>query len=46
MIAALSILIETFTKPGDKIIFQAPVYNFARIIANQGRIAVNNPLHY
>ncbi|AZN41178.1 MalY/PatB family protein [Paenibacillus albus] len=46
VIAALSILIETFTKQGDKIIYQAPVYNFARIIENQGRIAVNNPLRY
>ncbi len=45
VVPALSILVDTFTQPGDKIIIQLPVYHqFAHVINQRGRVAVNNPL--
>lgn len=45
VIPALSLAIQSFTEPGDKIIIQPPVYHhFARVIEASGRKIVNNPL--
>jgi cystathionine beta-lyase len=45
VIPALSLAIQSFTQPGDKIIIQPPVYHhFARVIQANGREVVNNPL--
>ncbi len=45
VVAGLSMAIQEFTNPGDKIIIQPPVYfPFARSIKNAGRQVVNNPL--
>lgn len=47
IIPALSALIRTFTKPGDKVIVQSPVYNhFFISIANCKRVASCNNLVY
>ncbi|HEX7056916.1 MAG TPA: MalY/PatB family protein [Bacilli bacterium] len=45
VVSALSILVETLTEPGDKVVLQAPVYYpFYDVIAMNGREVVNNPL--
>lgn len=41
----LGLCINYFTKPGDKIVIQPPVYHsFRSVIEGNGRIAVDNPL--
>lgn len=45
VVPALSFIINTFTKPGDKIIVQPPVYYpFFQVIENNGCQVVTNPL--
>lgn len=45
VVTALSLLIDAYTKPGDKIIIQSPVYYpFARTIKTAGRTILDNPL--
>lgn len=45
VIPALSLSIQSFTKQGDKIMIQPPVYHhFARVIQAAGREVVTNPL--
>ncbi|QDQ02853.1 pyridoxal phosphate-dependent aminotransferase [Lysinibacillus fusiformis] len=45
IIPALNFIVETFCKPGDKVIIQSPVYYpFANIITNNGCHIANNPL--
>ena len=46
VVPALSLIISTFAKPGDKVLIQSPVYHhFAHSIQAQGRIVQNNPLN-
>jgi len=45
VVPAINILIQTFTNLCDGIIIQRPVYHpFARVIENNGRKVLNNPL--
>ena len=45
VVAALSIAINTYTSPGDKIVIQPPVYHpFKKIIEANGRVVVENRL--
>jgi cysteine-S-conjugate beta-lyase len=45
IVPALNYIIQRFSKPGDKIIIQSPVYYpFARAIENNGRRILENPL--
>ncbi|GMA51784.1 aminotransferase [Alicyclobacillus contaminans] len=45
VITGISMLIETFTQPGDGIIIQPPVYHpFRKLIQRSGRRVVENPL--
>ncbi|MED4584530.1 MalY/PatB family protein [Brevibacillus choshinensis] len=45
VLAALSVIIHSFSQHGDKVIIQTPVYHpFSRIIKSLGREVVNNPL--
>jgi cysteine-S-conjugate beta-lyase len=45
IIPALTFIITTFTKPGDGVLIQPPVYHhFDRIIKAQDRRVLNNPL--
>lgn len=45
VVPALSFSVETFCKPGDKVIVQSPVYHpFYRVVANNGCQVVKNPL--
>lgn len=47
VVPALSIIIQTFTNPGDKIIIQPPVYYpFTNVIKRNGRTIVPNPLKF
>lgn len=47
VVTALSFIINAFTNPGDKVIVQQPVYYpFFRVIEENGRRLVNNPLVY
>lgn len=47
IVTGLSLLINTFTDPGDKVIVQPPVYYpFINLIKNNGREVVYNPLRY
>jgi cystathionine beta-lyase len=47
VVTALSLAVQTFTQPGDKIIVQPPVYPpFFSCIADNGRLLVENPLLY
>ncbi len=47
VVTALTLAIHAFTKPGDKIIIQSPVYPpFFSSIQSQNRIIVENPLIY
>ena len=46
-IAALKLAVMTFTKPGQKVLIQQPVYGpFGQTVTNCGRQVVNNPLIY
>lgn len=45
VVPALSFSVETFCKPGDKVIIQSPVYHpFYRVVTNNGCQVVKNPL--
>ncbi len=45
VVPGLNMIIRTFTKPGDEIIIQTPVYHqFQNVIKNTGRQLVENPL--
>jgi len=45
VVPALNFIIQTYTRPGDRVIVQKPVYYpFMRSIRNNGREIVNNPL--
>lgn len=45
VVVSLSLLIQNFTCPGDKIIIQTPVYYpFFDVIRKNGRILIENPL--
>jgi cysteine-S-conjugate beta-lyase len=45
VVPALNWLVKAFTKPGDKVLLQAPVYPpFFKAIENNGCQVVNNPL--
>ncbi len=47
VVPALSFIINAFTYPGDKVLVQQPVYYpFFRVIEDNGRRIVNNPLIY
>ncbi len=45
IVSALNIAVQTFTKPGDKVIVQSPVYPpFFQAVLNNGRFVIDNPL--
>lgn len=45
VLAALSVIINSFSQHGDNVMIQTPVYHpFSRIIKSLGREVVNNPL--
>lgn len=45
VVPGINAIISTFTKPGDDVIIQTPVYHpFARVIKNNGCNVVENPL--
>lgn len=45
VVPAIRLAIEAYTKPGDKVVIQPPVYHpFRAVIANNGRRVVENPL--
>ncbi|MBW2090867.1 MAG: pyridoxal phosphate-dependent aminotransferase [Deltaproteobacteria bacterium] len=45
VVTALNICVLALTQPGDKVILQPPVYYpFFRVVLNNGRQVVNNPL--
>lgn len=45
VVPAISVAIQAYTQPGDKIIIQSPVYHpFFKLILNNGRQVVENPL--
>ncbi|PAB60578.1 MalY/PatB family protein [Anaeromicrobium sediminis] len=45
VVSSLSLMVQEFTKPGDKIIIQPPVYYpFSNVVKNHGRKLVLNPL--
>lgn len=45
VVAAINFAIQSFTKPGDKIIIQSPVYPpFFNSVTNNNRILIENPL--
>ncbi|MFO7963389.1 MAG: MalY/PatB family protein [Desulfobacterales bacterium] len=47
VVTALNLCLMTYTRPGDRVIIQPPVYYpFARAIRNNGRYVENNPLLY
>jgi cysteine-S-conjugate beta-lyase len=47
VVPALSIIVQAFTNPGDKIIIQPPVYYpFTHVIERHGRKIVSNPLKF
>jgi cystathionine beta-lyase len=47
VVPALSTIINAFTKPGDKIVIQSPVYHpFFEMVKKNGRTLVNNSLKY
>ena len=47
VLPALSVILNAFTTPGDKVIIQTPVYYpFGEIISNNGRFVVENQLKY
>ena len=47
VVTAITLAVQTFTKPGDKVIIQPPVYPpFFSSVKNQDRIVLENPLVY
>lgn len=47
VVPALSLIVQTFTKPGDKIIIQPPVYYpFKSVVEKNNRSIVFNPLKF
>jgi cysteine-S-conjugate beta-lyase len=47
VVTSLHMAVQAFTKPGDKIMIQTPVYTpFYKVIKNHGRQIVTNPLQY
>ncbi len=45
VVPTIRIALEAYTRPGDKVIIQPPVYHpFRRVIARNGRQVVQNPL--
>lgn len=45
VITGLNVAIQTFTKPGDKVVLQSPVYPpFFKSVENNGRRVINNKL--
>ena len=47
VVPALSFIVNAFTHPGDKVIVQPPVYYpFFKVIEDNGRRVVNNPLRF
>ncbi|MBW2060275.1 MAG: PatB family C-S lyase [Deltaproteobacteria bacterium] len=47
VVTALNVCVLALTQPGDKIILQPPVYYpFFRVVLNNGRQVVNNPLKF
>lgn len=45
VVSALHIAVEAFTKPGDGVLLQTPIYHpFYRVCNNMGRRIVSNPL--
>ncbi|MBS4174823.1 MalY/PatB family protein [Bacillus sp. FJAT-49736] len=47
VVPALGMIVNTFTKPGDKIIIQPPVYHpFANVVEKNDRVIVPNPLKF
>lgn len=47
VVPALSSIVRSMTRPGDKVVVQTPVYNiFFNSIENNGRFVAENPLRY
>lgn len=47
VVPALSLMVEAFTQPGDKVLVQPPVYHpFFEVIRGHGREVLNNPLQF
>lgn len=47
VIPAIAAILQSLTKPGDKVILQTPVYNcFYTCVRNAGNVLVENPLIY
>lgn len=47
VLLAMSVALQTFTEPGDKVILQTPVFKpFYQTIENNGRFIARNPLVY
>ena len=47
IVRGIGYVVNHFTAPGDKILIQEPVYHpFKNVVEGNGRIAVNNQLHY
>ncbi|WNC15654.1 MalY/PatB family protein [Brevibacillus brevis] len=47
VVPALSYLVQSFTKPGEKVMIQPPVYPpFSGVVTANGREVVENPLKY
>ncbi|WP_438347240.1 MalY/PatB family protein [Paenibacillus sp. FA6] len=45
VVPALSLIVQAFTDPGDKVIIQTPVYPpFYQVVENHGRELIQNPL--
>ena len=46
VVPALSMIVQAFSDPGDKVIIQTPVYPpFYQVVKNHGRELIENPLH-
>lgn len=47
IVRGIGYIVNYFTSPGDKILIQEPVYHpFKNVVEGNGRIVVNNQLHY
>lgn len=47
VVSGLSLIVDAFTEPGDKVIVQPPVYYpFTNVVVKHGREVVNNPLKF
>ncbi|XJZ26784.1 MalY/PatB family protein [Bacillota bacterium Lsc_1132] len=45
VVESISVAIQTYTKPGDKVLLQSPVYTpFFEMIEKNGRVVANSPL--